>query len=363
MRMNLPGVMFIALLVVCGQATAACRISLEPPFTGPLMIDSKYDQSDATKSTLADRSELKGWDSKASVEAFTREMVELSNAYILRESPSHKAMALECMSESLTSWAQANALLTDRVSNTGRAVRKWALAALASSLRKTIILSNGDFALTNTHRAWLSRVADKVQADYTPRQDPSFRYFNNHDYWAAWALTSTGMIVQKQSYIDWGYRVFDIAMNQIRLGAEDRVGWLPNEAGRRQLGAEYTHYAIIPLALLANHAAQNDHPLDREQSRRLQALATFAVIAAMKPDALSQLQKPQRGVPAHKLSWLIPFLDEFPEHAAALVLYFDQDEEVDGYSQIGGIISPLYETPKSLPASASTQLLQLIRSL
>lgn len=363
MRVNHPVIMFTMLLLVCGQAAAACRISLEPPYTGPLMIDSKYDQSDATKSTLTDRSDLEGWDSKKSVEAFSREMVEFSNAYLLRESPSHKAMALICMSESLTNWANANALLTDQVTGTGKAVRKWALAALSSSLRKTIILSDGDFTLTDTHRAWLSRVADKVVKDYTPRQNPAFRYFNNHDYWAAWALTSTGMIVQNQNYIDWGYHVFDLAMQQVELGAQGRIGWLPNEVGRGQLGAEYTHYAITPLALLANHAAQNNHPLDSEQSRRLQALATFAVIAAMKPDALSQLEKPQRSVPAHKLNWLIPFLDAFPEHDAALVLYFDRDGKVDGYGQIGGVIGPLYETPRSLPSSASSRFLNLIRSL
>lgn len=363
MSMNHRTMICLALLLLCGQVAADCRISLAPPYTGPLLIDSKYDQSDASKSTLANKEDLEGWDSKARIEAFSRQMVEFSNAYLMRESPSHKAMALACMSESLTNWASANALLTDQVSGTGRAVRKWALAALSSTLRKTIILSNGEFVLTDTQRAWLSRVADSVVKDYTPRQDPSFRYFNNHDYWAAWAVASTGMVVNNQRYIDWGYRVFDLAMQQIELGEQGRIGWLPNEVGRGPLGAEYTHYAITPLALLANHAAENKHPLDRQQNQRLQALANFAVIAAMKPEALGQLEGRQRSVPNHKLSWLIPFLAEFPEHTAALVLYFDQDAKVDGYSQIGGLIGPLYDTPRSLPSNASGQFLNLIRSL
>lgn len=363
MQLNHQYVFSLALLLLSSPLMAECRISLAPPYTGALMIDSKYDQSDATKSKLADASDLEGWDSKAKVEAFNRQMVQFANAYIQRDSAAHKSMALSCMTQSMTNWASANALLTRQINPTGRAVRKWSLAALASTLHKTLVLSNGDFELTAVHEAWLAKVADQVIADYTPRQHPDFEYFNNHDYWAAWAVVATGMILDSDEYRRWGYNVFDMAMQQIVLSNTAVTGWLPNETGRGSLGAEYTHYAITPLALLANHAEENRHSLNRDQTQRLQALATFAVVAALRPTALEQLKGKQRQVPNHKLTWLIPFLDQFPEHTPGLILYFQHGGSIDGYGQVGGIIAPLYKLPSKASKPSANSLASLLRTL
>jgi len=63
----------------------------------------------------------------------------------------------------------------------------------------------------------------------------------------------------------------------------------------------------------------------------------------LEPRTLPELDnRKQKKVGSHKMIWLIPFLNRYPDHAWARALYDDQDGEVDNYSQIGGRLKPLY---------------------
>lgn len=337
-------------LLVCSTPTVAasrdCPLVFPTPYTGPLEIESKYVQSDATKSTLKEDISADSTRIKTHIESFSKKLVAVSNEYIRSADPARKALAVTCFDQGLRSWAEAGALMSEQTTKTGTAMRKWTLAAIASTVLKMQTLTGGDFELSEAQRLWLADLADRVVTEYTPRLDPDFRYFNNHDYWAAWAVTATGMALNDERLRAWGYQGFHRAMKQINMETGRNIGWLPNEVAREELASDYTHYALVPLALLAAHAAENGFPLSPTDEKHLRALANFAVLAVLRPEQVSDiLAANQRQVSPHKMAWLIPFLALYPEHRLARELYTARNEDVDGYSQIGGIIRPLYEMP------------------
>lgn len=117
---------------------------------------------------------------------------------------------MACVGQGLDRWADAGALLDPDASKTGIAERKWALAAIAAVVMRTQALSNHRFELSQASRTWLAQLAQQVIADHTPRRKASFAHFNNHDYWAAWAIAATGMAIGQQDDIDWA----DVALRR-----------------------------------------------------------------------------------------------------------------------------------------------------
>lgn len=327
-----------------------CRKEVPPAYTGPLQIASKYDQSDASKTTLSKKppsaaSRL----AYRSAGEYTKSLVRFADYYLRAETPGHAAMALACIDQWLQAWAEAGALTSRDASKTGIAVRKWSLAAISSVILKTQALSHGQLRLSDEQRNWLKQLADLVIDDYAPRLAPDFRYFNNHDYWAAWALASTGILLDQPRYLDLSERIMRRALQQITTSADGRYAYLPNELARGKLAANYTHYALVPLVLLAEALRQNGYRLSEDDERRLDLLANFAAQSVLAPQRLPELDgKKQEQVDPYKMAWLIPFLNHSPKHELANRLYQAEADAVDGYSQIGGRIAPLYPTLEAL---------------
>lgn len=323
-----------------------CRKQVPPAYTGPLQIDSKYDQSDPSKTTLSRKTPSAASQlAYRSAGEYTKSLASFADYYLRAETPGHAAMALACIDQWLQVWAEAGALTSRDASKTGIAVRKWSLAAISSMILKTQALSHGQLQLSGEQRRWLDDLAKLVIDDYAPRLEPGFRHFNNHDYWAAWALASTGIVLDQPRYLDIGERIMRRALQQITISANGRYAYLPNELARGKLAANYTHYALVPLVLLAEALRQNGDRLSEDDEHRLDLLANFAAQAVLAPQRLPELQgKKQSRVDPYKMAWLIPFLDHAPKHELAKRLYQAEADDVDGYSQIGGLIAPLYPT-------------------
>lgn len=331
-------------------SSLTCRKQVPPAYTGPLQIDSKYDQSDASKTTLSSKSPSATSElAYRSAGEYTKNLVSFADYYLRAETPAHAAMALACIDQWLQAWAEAGALTSRDASKTGIAVRKWSLAAIAAVILKTQALSHDQLHLSGEQRRWLDDLAKLVIDDYKPRLEPGFRHFNNHDYWAAWALASTGIILDQPRYLDIGEQIMRRALQQITLGADGRYAYLPNELARGKLAANYTHYALVPLVLLAEALRVNGTRLSADDERRLELLANFAAESVLAPQRLPELRgTKQSPVDPHKMAWLIPFLNHAPKHELASRLYDAEAEAADGYSQIGGHIAPLYPALKSL---------------
>ncbi|OAX86106.1 hypothetical protein A7D16_04150 [Xanthomonas nasturtii] len=151
---------------------------------------------------------------------------------------------MACVGQGLDRWADAGALLDPDAYKTGIAERKWALAAIAAVVMRTQALSNHRFELSQASRTWLAQLAQQVIADHTPRRKASFAHFNNHDYWAAWAIAATGMAIGQQDDIDWA----DVALRralteQVRYSATGDYAYLPLGLARGTLAADYSNFA------------------------------------------------------------------------------------------------------------------------
>lgn len=327
-----------------------CRKQVPPPYTGPLQIDSKYDQSDPSKSTLSTKSQSAASQlAYRSATEYTKNLVRFADYYVRAETPGHAAMALACIDQWLQTWAEADALSSRDASKTGLAVRKWSLVAMSSVILKTQALSHGQLQLSDAQRKWLNHLATLVMEDYAPRLEPDFVYFNNHDYWAAWALASTGIVLDQPRYLDIAERVMRRALQQITPGADGRYAYLPNELARGKLAANYTHYALVPLTLVAEALRRNGNRLSEDDEHKLELLANFAAQLVLDPKQLPELKgQKQEPVQPYKMAWLIPFLSHAPKHQLANRLYREEAGSIDGYSQIGGRIEPLYPSLQAL---------------
>lgn len=108
--------------------TGGC-ISLPAPFTAPLTLRSKYEGSDSARATLNPQAEQAFRATSKPVVGFERGISEM----VWRYKQSGDPHTLRCILNGYATWADAGALLSGETSHTGRAMRKWALATLASS--------------------------------------------------------------------------------------------------------------------------------------------------------------------------------------------------------------------------------------
>src|SRR5690606_38144875 len=143
-------------------------------------------------------------------------------------------------------------------------------------------------------------------------------YFNNHDYWAAWAVAASGMLVGRDDFIQWADGNLRRGLAQAVRSQDGSYAYLPLEVARGKLAANYSQYALVPLVLLAESARANGLPWRDEDQRTLDLLANFAARSILEPQALPELEgRAQVDVAPYKLAWLIPFLQRNPGHRLA----------------------------------------------
>ncbi|MDZ3992796.1 polysaccharide lyase [Pseudomonas sp. Teo4] len=329
--------------MIADYHTLACSKEPPPPYTGSLQLQSKYDQRDASKSTLRSSPDADSERIGKQVKQFVGGLIYASKRFQRAKKPQDANMALACQDQWLQHWAQAGALLNPDASSTGMAARKWALAAMAGAVLLTQSASDGKLLLNDTQKAWFTRLGELVMREYDPRRDAPGVYFNNHDYWAAWAVAATGMLVGRDDFIRWADGNLRRGLAQAVRSSDGSYAYLPLEVARAKLAASYSQYALVPLVLLAESARANGLPWSDGDQQTLDLLANFAARSVLDPDALPELKgQSQQDVAPYKLAWLIPFLQRNPGHVLARKLYDSEDGEVDNYSQLGGPLKPFY---------------------
>lgn len=319
------------------------RCPKTPPaaYTGHLQLDSKYDQSDASKSRLVAQQSKDTQRIRKQVQGYIGGLIKAAQVFQRTRKANEANIALACLDQWLDAWANKSALLSDDASKTGVASRKWALAAIASTLLKVQALSDQRYQLSAAQTRWLQQLSAKVVAEYEPRRYDTGVYFNNHDYWAAWAVAATSMLLDDDKGLAWADVALRRAFSQLSPGAGD-YQYLPLEVARGRLAADYSHYALVPLTLLVEAAEFNGRPLTEQERAKFAGLANFAARAVLEPKTLPELTERQSDVGPHKMVWLLPFLNRYPQHQWGRRLYQAEGEEINNYSQVGGDLKPLY---------------------
>ncbi len=329
--------------MIADYRTLQCSKEAPPPYTGSLHLQSKYDQRDASKSTLRSSPDADSERIGKQVKQFIGGLIYAGKRFQNARKPQDANMALACQHQWLQRWAEAGALLNPDASSTGMAARKWALAAMAGAVLLTQSASDGKVQLNEVQKTWFTRLGERVIAEYDPRRDAPGVYFNNHDYWAAWAVAATGMLVGRDDFIQWADGNLRRGLAQAVRASDGSYAYLPLEVARSKLASNYSQYALVPLVLLAESARANGLPWSAEDQQTLDLLANFAARSVLDPDDLPELKgQAQEDVAPYKMAWLIPFLAREPGHRLARQLYDGEDGEVDSYSQIGGPLKPVY---------------------
>ena len=234
------------------------------PYTGKLEFPSKYEGSDKARDDFNPKAAAKY---EAMIKDI-REMERQVSAQVARYLRTGHAETLHCVLDALAAWAQADALGAPTRDHTGKSVRKWALASLASAYLRLKFSSSGPLAQASGQaqriEEWFGALGERVVKDW---KDQPLEKINNHEYWAAWAVMATGVALDRRDFFDWALGQYRIAAKQV-----DPDGYLPNELKRETRALAYHNYALGPLAMIAAFAKANGVDL-RETQPAMQRLA------------------------------------------------------------------------------------------
>jgi poly(beta-D-mannuronate) lyase len=273
------------------------------PYTGSLQFRSKYEGSDKARSTLNEVSEKAFRDSTKDITTLERGVSKQVMQYMRDGKPAE----LDCTLNWLSTWADANALMSKDFNHTGKSMRKWALGSMSSSyLRLKFSQAHplqGHEAQTQKIEAWFSRMADQVVSDWS---NLPLEKINNHSYWAAWSVMATAIVTDRRELFDWSIKEFKVAANQI-----DAQGFLPNELKRKQRALAYHNYALPPLAMIASFAQANGVDLRPENNGALKRLGDRVLEGIKEPEEFEQRNGEAQDMTDLKIdskyAWLEPY--------------------------------------------------------
>lgn len=238
---------FAGLVVKAATGKAKACAKSPPPFTGEMSFDSKYAGSGRSRDSLNPLSMLSYKRATADIEAFEKGLAALGDRHVRGQ-----AGAAACALDWMHAWAAADAL-AGAANGQGKAVRKWALSAVAFNFLKIRDAAGLDAARRQVVRDWISRRADQVVADHADI-DPA--RMNNHHYWAAAAVAASAVATGRTDLLDWSVGLYERA-----AAAIDADGVLATEMARGTRALEYHNFALAPLVMVAAIGQANGRDL------------------------------------------------------------------------------------------------------
>ncbi len=310
------------------------------PYTDKLVFRSKYEGSDSARATLNKDSEKAFRDATASITTLERGVSKQVMGY-MRDGRQEQ---LDCTLSWLTTWAQADALLSTDFNHTGKSMRKWALGSVASAYLRLKFSESKPLAnygpQSKVIEAWFSKLGDQVVKDwsYLP-----LKQVNNHSYWAAWSVMATAVATDRQDLFDWSVEQFRVGANQV-----DSDGYLPNELKRKQRALSYHNYALPPLAMIASFADANHVDLRTENRDALSRLAKRVMEGVNDPDEFAAKAGVKQDMEDLKIdskyAWLEPYCTLY--QCGGDTLKWKQSMQPFKTFRLGGDLTRVYD-PKA----------------
>ncbi|WP_020410968.1 mannuronate-specific alginate lyase [Hahella ganghwensis] len=309
-------------------------VDLPEPYTESLSMRSKYEGSGKSRADINKKAMLSYKQHTADVRDFEKYSIGLSDK-VLKGKPG----AGKCLVKLLENWAGADALMNDEVNHIGEAVRKWALACASLSYLKLNLAEPQTITADQKEviEDWLYDLSVEVQKYYTDRP---LKKVNNHDYWAAWAVMSASVALQKQELFDWAVMKYREGVGQI-----DASGYLPNELRRKQRALEYHNFALQPLVMIAVFADANGLDLASEHQGALGRLTKRVVDGLNDSTPFTLLtgreQKVEGLLNPWSVAWVAPYAATFD--SIALADLPELPPEQLKASRLGGNLSRMFK--------------------
>lgn len=293
---------FSAPVILSKKSAGDCQTAPEP-FVQVLDFPSKYEGSGSSRDELNSDAEQRYKGATAGISTFETGIAALTSRYL----QSGAKEDLNCTLGWLDRWATTNALLGKAETPTGKAVRKWALAAVSASYlrlqRSSTKPLQGHEELQQHIESWLKAVANQVAVEWPV--DAPVGKVNNHYYWAAWSLVATGVALNDRGLFDHGLAIYKTFERQITV-----EGLLPNELKRSSRALGYHAYALSPLTMIATFANANGETVEVGAGSPLQRLATTVFNGFEAPERFVRLvgakQETSNSI-ATNYGWLEPY--------------------------------------------------------
>lgn len=274
-----------------------------PPYTGDLMIPSKYEGSGPARDQLNKASFARYKAQSKAINELEKGVSKQVAAYLRLGRDGH----VRCTLNWLESWARADALLSTQFTHTGKSMRKWALGSLSAAyLRLKFSRSQplrGHEAQVQMVEAWIGKLGEQVLRDW---QDQPQDRLNNHQYWAAWAAMAASVVVDRRELFDWAVSQYRIAASQV-----DDQGYLPRELSRETRALAYHNYSLGPLMMLAVFAQANGVDLREDNHgamRRLAARVEEGIAAPQTFERKTGFKQELEDLRENsKFAWLEPY--------------------------------------------------------
>ncbi|MCP5162263.1 MAG: mannuronate-specific alginate lyase [Hahellaceae bacterium] len=247
------------------------------PFTQALEFRSKYEGSDKSRDQLNPKALASYKSETATINAFEKGISSQIDTFFA----SGNEQALRCTLSWLTAWANADALTGEALNHTGKSMRKWALGSMTGSYLKLKFSATRPLAefpgQATAIENWFARLAELTVQDW---DNAPLEKMNNHEYWAAWSVMASAIILDRRDLYDWSVKQYRIFATQV-----DKDGYLPNELARKSRALAYHNYSLPPLTMMAALAKANGDNLVTEGDYALVRLAEL-VQAGLKDPTL-----------------------------------------------------------------------------
>jgi poly(beta-D-mannuronate) lyase len=162
---------------------------------------------------------------------------------------------------------------------------------------------------TETIEQWLTRLGAAI-IQFWETDGPPMASKGNLRAWAALALIQIGLIVENESFIDWG-----LESHRVILDTIDPDGSLPMEMRRGKYALHYQLHAIAPMVTATAMLKEVNKLNPQPYMDRLIMAARFSLRAIEKPELVEEKTDKQQTVKSglleqkkYQIAWLEPLL-------------------------------------------------------
>jgi poly(beta-D-mannuronate) lyase len=281
--------------------TFACPVPI--PAVRDVTVGGYYADRDA--SVINPEAMARYQDATKPITDYETQITTVSDAFV-RSRPADLTPA-RCTLDWLDAWASQGALL-GRVSQQGGYVRKWALSSIAASYVKLQDAEGLDPVKRQRVEGWIRQLAAETVAYYSRPTGNDVR--NNHAYWAGQAAALSAVAVNDRGLLAWGVERYRLGVSQI--GTD---GTLPLELARKSKARHYHNFALMPLVLIAEIAAQNGMDLHGEHSGAIHRLSGVVTDSLTDPGFFERLTGERQDwvgdLTGDSLAWAEPYYTRF----------------------------------------------------
>ncbi|HWM46411.1 MAG TPA: alginate lyase family protein [Xanthobacteraceae bacterium] len=240
--------------------------------------------------------------------ALMKQLGRFRDMYLLNTAPRREVAA--CTVRNLRAWADAGALLGNLDDNDLMGHRQaaliiaWQTYSMANAYSLVAAepgLAQDDLAAI---RAWFTRLADVLVAEFTPPaapREPQWRWLDataNHSNWAAVAVGSVGAITGDRGKLDFAMAELRKALAQV-----EESGAFPYEVRRGARSLQYQNFAMAAVAGLVALADANSVALTPAEEAALLRAARFTFEQSFDPSRLEAMTGQRQDIKPGVLGW------------------------------------------------------------